>query len=1273
MKTNCKKVVKLFLIFCLTFSLNSFAYPSAEPPISISGKLSKSTVVGMHLEEVVIEVSGTKNMTVKPDRFGNYMVRNLPRGGTYTIKPIDKGLSFSPASRTYRGLTESKINEDYIPSEKTFSISGRVLSGGKPVKGLTVMISHRNNKYFTDQDGYYSIDHLEYNGPYTVSVVADNYAFEPFTVDFLDKDIIHDFSKDIVLSGQVTSFDKPVKNIEIDINGIKYKTDENGNYSVKGSFAGIDCKITLSNEALIANPAYISLTKISNDKENLNFDISAEISGKITYNNAPFKDAIVKIEELNKTHKTDAKGEFDFSNLSLDQEYTVSVSSAGYMFEPSEWKIKNLATEKNKKEFVANVKKYKAVVTAKKGESPIAGATVTLLETKKTFVTDAQGKCVIPALKFGSKYNVSIKKEGVSFMEAKKQIENNNDKNMELNVPFDVALTISGTVRKDLKPIANAIVVCGDQKVKSNIKGKYTLKGLKSNTDYTVSVSSGSLVFDENPITIENLTDSKNNVDFVIDTKKKEQEKKLQLAKEAELKAQEEAKKKAEEERLAKEAEEARLKAEKEEQERLAKEAELKAQEEAKQKEEELRLAKEAEEAKIKAEKEEADRIAKEAELKAQEEAKQKEEELKLAKEAEEARIKAEKEEADRIAKEAELKAQEEAKQKAEEERLAKEAEAARIKAEKEEQARIAKEEKLKAQEEAKKKAEEARLAKEAEKARLKAEKEEQARLAKEAKLKAQEEAKKKAEEAKLAKEAEKARLKAEKDEMTKLAKNEAKKKALEKEEKAKSAKESKVKLQEEIGITVENENLNKEAEIARIKAEKEAAEKAAKEAELKAKEAQEDVNQKIEEARLAKEAEEARIKAEKEAAEKAAKEAELKAKEEAKQLAEEERLAKAAEEARIKAEKEEADRIAKEAELKAQEEAKLKAEEERLAKEAEEARLKAEKEEAERIAKEAELKAQEEAKLKAEEERLAKEAEEARLKAEKEEADRIAKEAELKAQEEAKKKAEEERLAKEAEKARLKAEKEEQARIAKEEKLKAQEEAKKKAEEARLAKEAEKTRLKAEKEEQIRLAKEAKLKAQEEARLAKEAEDARIKTEKEEADRIAKEAELNAQEEAKKKAEEERLAKEAEEKKLKEKEKLSIKGRILKGKDGVSGVQVRVLTEEEEKIYLTDKNGFYKISNLVKGENYTVTVISGKTTLELSPKVRVYKKFSKSLTNQNFYVVENYNVTPDAAKKAEKSVSKGSDQNGKDSSYEWNKNYGIQNKDGVIQKDIQW
>ena len=240
---------------------------------------------------------------------------------------------------------------------------------------------------------------------------------------------------------------------------------------------------------------------------------------------------------------------------------------------------------------------------------------------------------------------------------------------------------------------------------------------------------------------------------------------------------------------------------------------------------------------------------------------------------------------------------------------------------------------------------------------------------------------------------------------------------------------------------------------------------------------------------------------------------------------------------------------------------------------------------------------------------------------------------------------------------------------MAKEEKLRAQEEAKKKAEEEKLAKEAEKARIKAEKEEQARLAKEEKLRIQEEERLAKEAEEARIKAEKEEAERLAKEAELEAKEaeEAKKKAEEERLAKEAE----KESKVVSIRGRILKGKNGVPGVQVRVLTEDEEKIYLTNKNGFYKITNLVKDENYTITVVSGKTAFDISPKVRVYKKISGNLTNQNFYVVEDYNKGAADNKNTKNSTSKNVE-NKNDSNY-WNDSYGIKNKDGVIQKDIEW
>ncbi len=286
-------------------------------------------------------------------------------------------------------------------------------------------------------------------------------------------------------------------------------------------------------------------------------------------------------------------------------------------------------------------------------------------------------------------------------------------------------------------------------------------------------------------------------------------------------------------------------------------------------------------------------------------------------------------------------------------------------------------------------------------------------------------------------------------------------------------------------------------------------------------------------------------------------------------------------------------------------------------------------------------------AKIKAEEERLAKEAEAARIKAEKEEQERLAKEAKIKAQEEARQKAEEARLAKEAEAARIKAEKEEQQRLAKEAKLKAQEELKQKMEEERLAKEAEAARIKAEKEEQERLAKEAKIKAQEEARqraeeerLAKEAEAARIKAEKE--------AKLKAEKESR----------------------VFIKGRVLKGKEGVPGVQVRVLTEEEEKIFITDKNGFYKVANLVKGENYTVTVISGNQSYNLYPKVKVYKKISENLMNQNFYIVQDHTKILEKPKETiKKDANSISEQEKK--SGEWYDDYGLQKKNGMLQKQI--
>jgi len=77
------------------------------------------------------------------------------------------------------------------------------------------------------------------------------------------------------------------------------------------------------------------------------------------------------------------------------------------------------------------------------------------------------------------------------------------------------------------------------------------------------------------------------------------------------------------------------------------------------------------------------------------------------------------------------------------------------------------------------------------------------------------------------------------------------------------------------------------------------------------------------------------------------------------------------------------------------------------------------------------------------------------------------------------------------------------------------------------------------------------------------------------------------------------------------------------------------------------------------------VTVLSGKEILNISPKSRSYKNLSKNMKNQNFYVVEKF-VIDKNKKNTRKTKVNEQDQ-------DWNTRYGLENKNGVIQKEIHW
>ncbi|MBR3628480.1 MAG: hypothetical protein IKN42_06510, partial [Elusimicrobia bacterium] len=821
--TTCFFVFAMLIIsmysYAETFSVNG------TENVSISGKITQFSSTGMSLNDIVIDVKGTKNIQVKTGRSGSYIVSGLPKGGTYTLTPSKPGYTFQPTNKVFRNLDESKVSQDFVAELATYSISGKVIVGGRPVRGVLITINNRPIKYYTDQDGKYVIDNLEYNGgPYEVSVVSDKHIFEPFKIDYLESDVVHDFRKDISISGRVTSLGQGLGGIEIDVNGAKYKTDDDGYYKIDSVISNGDYVVKVVEEKYNPVPSSVPLKKVTSDKYDVNFALTGQLIGKVTYNGQPFKNVIITVSDREQEYKTNAQGMFNVPNLGLNQYYQISLSSAGYKFTPKERIINCLMRESSYQNFKAEIEKYSITVSVNQGKQPLENVEITVSNNTTVYKTDKNGVCTIKDLNYGKKYIVTAKKQGVTFVDSKKIIDKLQG---DERVSFEAKLSISGKVLNKTKPLKDAVITCGDKKVTTNANGEYIFTDLTPSQNYTLKVSSKNFVFDKEENEIVNLYDKLENVNFVVTVDKKEQEelsKKAEAEKQAKLKEEEEAKAKAEAEKKAKE-EQARLDAEKK---KLEAEEKAKAAEEAKAKAEAEKQAKieaaKAEQARIKAEKEEAARKAKEEKIRAKLEAEEAARKAKEDKEREiaEAKAKAEAEKQAKIKEAEEAKAKIEAEKKAKEEQARLDAEIKRLEAE--EKAKAAEEAKAKAEAEKQAKIEAAKAAKE-EQARIKAEKEEAERKAKEEKIRAKLEAEEAARKAKEDKEREiaeaKAKAEAEKQAKIEAAKAEQARIKAEKEEAERKAKEEKERKIAEAKAKAEAEKQAKLEEQARIKAEK--------------------------------------------------------------------------------------------------------------------------------------------------------------------------------------------------------------------------------------------------------------------------------------------------------------------------------------------------------------------------------------------------------------------------------------------------------------------
>ncbi len=355
----------------------------------------------------------------------------------------------------------------------------------------------------------------------------------------------------IFLGGRVTSLGKGVEGIEVNVNGTNYKTNSDGYYKTVPADTDSTYIIKINDKRFHSVPEFIREENITESKNNLDFTVSGEVSGKVTFRGRPLANAEIKINDRKQKYITDIDGNYKIFNVGLNKEYIVSAAIKGYSFEPKQVtlttavpeeeintvviteineqnqknsKTKNMknseqettAEEKlvpeNVLNFKADVQKCSVTIMVKQGLEPLANADITM-NNKYKYKTDEYGVCTIENLIYDRKYIFKAEKNGITFIKRIQKIERLLS---DETITFDAYLNISGRVTLNNEAFPNAIIECGGRMAKTDKDGKYSFDNLEPNEQYTIKAVSSFFDFYPAGIVIDNLINSQKDKNFMV-------------------------------------------------------------------------------------------------------------------------------------------------------------------------------------------------------------------------------------------------------------------------------------------------------------------------------------------------------------------------------------------------------------------------------------------------------------------------------------------------------------------------------------------------------------------------------------------------------------------------------------------------------------------------------------------------------------------------------------------------------------------------------------
>lgn len=404
------------------------------------------------------------NISATTDKNGVYNFGLVTSSDTLIIEK--EGYTFTPIQKYSTYLTNKGfgVNDQLdtcidVNFTATYMVEGNIKCGKTPLDGVTVTIGEKST---TTNNGYFSISGLTgKNDAVELSYRNYNFGNRQIVDGYANLNYVATFN----ISANVISNDLKIENAQLYINN-KSKdlySDENGNVIISNIQFGDKISFVLN--------GYTIESKIIEEYvEDLNFNSSYKVSGRITNCGVPLNQVKVSIVGSEIFTETNENGQFELANIYGTQQLNFEKQNFNFVNKIITGTISNLE--------IMSLFNVQGTIKVG-GTTPLAGVLVKAGD--KTDITDEQGNFEITGLT--STTTFEFEKEGYDFGSS---IE------VSTPAPLDIYATfcIKGTVKSGDVILSGAKITTNTGMTinPSDENGNFEIYGLTGNTTIYVEM-----------------------------------------------------------------------------------------------------------------------------------------------------------------------------------------------------------------------------------------------------------------------------------------------------------------------------------------------------------------------------------------------------------------------------------------------------------------------------------------------------------------------------------------------------------------------------------------------------------------------------------------------------------------------------------------------------------------------------------------------------------------------------------------------------------------